>query len=54
MDHFSFKQDLDPKEHHLFFRRMGDFDTDVIFHHEHIWISLNKINQVADKIIEEI
>jgi hypothetical protein len=33
---------------------MGEYATDVIFHHVQIPISLNKINQVADKAIDKI
>jgi hypothetical protein len=42
---------LNPKEHQIIFRRMGANATDVIFHHVHIPISLNKINEVVNKAI---
>jgi hypothetical protein len=31
-----------------FFKQMGEYATDVKFHHVHIPIFLNKIDQVAD------
>jgi N-acetyl-beta-hexosaminidase len=45
---------LNPKEHQIFFRRIGEYATEVNFHHVHIPIPLNKINQVADKAIEKV
>jgi hypothetical protein len=46
-------EDLHPKEHQIFFRRMGENATGVNFHHEHIPISLDKVNHVADSIIQQ-
>jgi hypothetical protein len=33
---------------------MVEYATDVKFHHMHIPIALNKINQIADKAIEKV
>ncbi len=46
--------ELNPEEHQIIFRRMGEFGADVNFHYVHIPIPLNKINQVSDKAIEKI
>jgi hypothetical protein len=48
------KEDLNPQEHQIFGRRKGEYATDVKFHHMHILIFLDKINQVADKAIEKV
>jgi hypothetical protein len=47
-------QELDPREHQIMFGRMGEYATDVIFQHEHLSNSLNKIYQEVDKAIERI
>ena len=47
-------EELDPKEHQIIFRRIGDYATDVVFHHIHIPIPLDKINEVSDKAISKI
>jgi cytolysin (calcineurin-like family phosphatase) len=47
-------EDLNPREHQIFFRRMGEYSTDVKYHHVHIPISLDKINQVADRAIQKV
>ncbi len=47
-------EDLNPREHQIFFRRMGEYATVVKFHHVNIPISINNINQVADKAIEKV
>jgi cytolysin (calcineurin-like family phosphatase) len=44
---------LNPQEHQIFFRQMGEYAKDVKFHHVHIPIYLDRINQVADKAIEK-
>jgi hypothetical protein len=46
-------EDLNPKEHQIFFSRMGENATDVKFHHVPISFSLHKIKQLADKAIEK-
>jgi hypothetical protein len=46
-------EDLNPKEHQIFFRRMGEYANEEFFC-VHISISLDKINQVADRAIEKV
>ena len=45
---------LDPKEHQIIFRRIGDYATDVVFHHIHVPIPLNQINKVSDQAVSKI
>jgi hypothetical protein len=47
-------EDLNPREHQIFFRRMEENATGVKFHHVHIAISLNKIGQLANKAVEKV
>jgi hypothetical protein len=53
-EHLLTMEELNPKEHQIFFCRMGEYVTDGKFHHFHIPISLNNINQVADTVIEKV
>ena len=52
--HWLTTEDLDSKEHQIIFRRMGDYATDVIFHHIHIPVSLDTINKISEKAIFQI
>jgi hypothetical protein len=47
-------EELNPKEHQIIFRRMGDYATDVTFHHVHIPVSLDMINNVVDTAMVKI
>jgi hypothetical protein len=46
--------DLNPQEHQIFFRQMGEYVMDMKFHHLHIPIFLHKINKVTDRAIEKV
>jgi hypothetical protein len=37
------------KEHQIIIRRIGDYPTNVVFHHNHISIPFDKINEVSGK-----
>jgi hypothetical protein len=54
MDKLLTTEDLNPQEHQIFFRQMGEYAKDVKIHHVHIPIYLDKINQVAVKAIEKV
>jgi hypothetical protein len=47
-------KELNPKEHQIILRRMGEYATDVTFHHIRIPILLNIINQVANLALTKI
>jgi hypothetical protein len=53
-EQFLTTEELNPKEHQIIFGRMGDYATDVMFHHIHIPISLDIINEVANTAISKI
>ena len=45
---------LNQKEHQIIFKRIGEYATDVEFHHVHIPIQLGELTQAADKAMEII
>jgi hypothetical protein len=47
-------EELNARDHQIIFRRMGDYATDVTFHHVHIPVPLDMINNVANTAMAKI
>ena len=47
-------EELDPKEHQIIFKRIGEYATDVEFHHIHVPVDLRKFINIADQAMDVI